>query len=96
MKRTYALMVSLALLLATPGLASADPYQRPAGNQKFDKERGNARGPVRIDPAVAVVMALGVAGTVKPEPKVESYYEQAARTRASLVSHPDSRPEVEV
>ena len=35
MKRTYALMVSLALLLATPGLASADPYQRPAGNQKF-------------------------------------------------------------
>lgn len=35
MRSTYALVISLALLVATPGIASADPYQRPAGNQKF-------------------------------------------------------------
>ncbi|MGV0742967.1 NlpC/P60 family peptidoglycan-binding protein RipD [Mycolicibacterium sp. XJ870] len=35
MRRTYALVVSLALLVATPGLAVAAPLDRPAGNQQF-------------------------------------------------------------
>lgn len=36
MRRTYAIVVSLALLLAAaPGLASAAPFDRPAGNQQF-------------------------------------------------------------
>lgn len=35
MRRTYALLIGLALLVATPGLAGAAPTERPAGNQKF-------------------------------------------------------------
>lgn len=35
MRRTYALLVGLALLMATPGLAGAAPLDRPAGNQQF-------------------------------------------------------------
>ncbi|GLP81062.1 NlpC/P60 family peptidoglycan-binding protein RipD [Mycobacterium antarcticum] len=34
MKRLYALAISLALLAVTPGLATADPYTRPARNQQ--------------------------------------------------------------
>ncbi|MET0475855.1 MAG: NlpC/P60 family peptidoglycan-binding protein RipD [Mycobacterium sp.] len=34
MRRTFALLLGLALLVATPGLAAADPYQRPARNQQ--------------------------------------------------------------
>lgn len=34
MKRIYALAISLALLVATPGLASALPYQAPTRNQQ--------------------------------------------------------------
>jgi cell wall-associated NlpC family hydrolase len=34
MRRTFALVIGLALLVATPGLAAADPYQRPARNQQ--------------------------------------------------------------
>jgi phage terminase large subunit-like protein len=33
----------------------------PAGNRKIDKEKSNGRGPVRVDGAVAAVMALGLA-----------------------------------
>jgi phage terminase large subunit-like protein len=32
-----------------------------AGNQKLDKERSNRRGPVRIDPATGMIMALDLA-----------------------------------
>ena len=61
MRRTFALVIGLAMLLATPGLASADPYQRPARNQQavdyviaralsqrgvpFSYGGGNANGP---------------------------------------------------
>jgi cell wall-associated NlpC family hydrolase len=34
MRRTLALVIGLTMLLATPGIASADPYQRPARNQQ--------------------------------------------------------------
>lgn len=34
MRRVYALAISLALLVATPGLATADPLTRPARNQQ--------------------------------------------------------------
>ncbi|KQY10179.1 hydrolase [Mycobacterium sp. Root135] len=34
MRRIFAFVISLAILVATPGLASADPYQRPARNQQ--------------------------------------------------------------
>jgi cell wall-associated NlpC family hydrolase len=34
MRRIYAFVISLALLAVTPGLAAADPYQRPARNQQ--------------------------------------------------------------
>jgi cell wall-associated NlpC family hydrolase len=34
MRRIYALVISLALLAVTPGLATADPYTRPARNQQ--------------------------------------------------------------
>ena len=34
MRRIYAFVISLALLAVTPGLATADPYQRPARNQQ--------------------------------------------------------------
>ncbi len=34
MRRIYAFMISLALLAVTPGLATADPYTRPARNQQ--------------------------------------------------------------
>ena len=34
MRRIYALMISLALLAVTPGVASADPFTRPARNQQ--------------------------------------------------------------
>ncbi|MGV9802472.1 NlpC/P60 family peptidoglycan-binding protein RipD [Mycobacterium sp. NPDC003449] len=35
MRRTYALVVGLALLVAAPGVAVAAPSDRPAGNQQF-------------------------------------------------------------
>ena len=35
MRRSYALVMSLALLLATPGIGLAAPFERPAGNQKY-------------------------------------------------------------
>ena len=34
MRRLYAVAISLALLVATPGVATAYPYPRPAGNQQ--------------------------------------------------------------
>lgn len=35
MKRIVIVVIGLALLLTTPGLAAADTYTRPAGNQKY-------------------------------------------------------------
>ena len=61
MRRTLALVIGLAMLVATPGLATADPYLRPARNQQaidyvitralsqrgvpFSYGGGNATGP---------------------------------------------------
>ncbi|TMS55470.1 NlpC/P60 family peptidoglycan-binding protein RipD [Mycobacterium sp. DBP42] len=35
MRRTFALLFSLACLVAAPGLAGAAPIERPSGNQRF-------------------------------------------------------------
>ncbi|MCG7610869.1 hydrolase [Mycolicibacterium sp. (ex Dasyatis americana)] len=35
MRRTFALLFSLAFLVAAPGLAGAAPIERPSGNQRF-------------------------------------------------------------
>lgn len=35
MRRTFALLVGLAFLVAAPGLAGAAPIERPTGNQRF-------------------------------------------------------------
>ncbi|MCV7226554.1 NlpC/P60 family peptidoglycan-binding protein RipD [Mycolicibacterium komossense] len=35
MRRVWVVLISLALLVASPGLADADAYTRPAGNQKY-------------------------------------------------------------
>ncbi|MED5814684.1 NlpC/P60 family peptidoglycan-binding protein RipD [Mycolicibacterium sp. 050232] len=35
MRRTFALLFSLAFLVAAPGLAGAAPIERPTGNQRF-------------------------------------------------------------
>ena len=40
----------------------------PAGNQKIDKERSHNRGPVRVDGAVALVMALELAKRAVNQP----------------------------
>lgn len=45
----------------TANVASAIVVSDPAGNQKFDKDKSNKRGQVRIDGAVALAMALGTA-----------------------------------
>lgn len=52
----------------TAAVANAILISDPSGNQKFDKERGNKRGPVRIDGAVALAMALAAANAT-PEPQ---------------------------
>ena len=63
MRRIYVFVISLALLVATPGLATADTYSRPAGHQQaidyviarglsqrgipYKYGGGNAAGPTR-------------------------------------------------
>jgi cell wall-associated NlpC family hydrolase len=63
MRRIYAFVISLALLVATPGLATADTHTRPAGHQQavdyviarglsqrgipYSSGGGNAAGPTR-------------------------------------------------
>lgn len=55
----------------TACVSNAVLVQDPAGNRKFDKDRANTRGTIRIDGAVALAMALGVAKGEKP--KVPKY-----------------------
>jgi phage terminase large subunit-like protein len=50
----------------TAAVANAVLTSDPAGNRKFDKERATTRQTIRIDPAVALAMALGVAKGEKP------------------------------
>lgn len=52
----------------TAAVANAITVSDPAGNLKIDKGRSNGRGPVRVDGAVAMVMALQVANRFQPEP----------------------------
>jgi cell wall-associated NlpC family hydrolase len=68
MRRTFAFVIGLALLAATPGLATADPYARPAAHQQaidyvisralsqrgvpFSYGGGDANGPTRGNPNV--------------------------------------------
>lgn len=80
MRRVYALVIGLALLVATPGLATADPFTRPAGNQQFvdyviarglsqrgvpySYGGGNAAGPTRGSGPSDNVAGLDPAGNV--------------------------------
>ena len=63
MRRLYAVLIGIAMLVATPGVAAAYPYPRPAANQQaidnviaralsqrgvpFSYGGGNAAGPTR-------------------------------------------------
>jgi phage terminase large subunit-like protein len=58
----------------TAAVANAVLTSDPAGNRKFDKERATTRQTIRIDPAVALAMALGVAKGEKPEIKPAPEY----------------------
>jgi phage terminase large subunit-like protein len=51
----------------TAAVANAITVSDPAGNLKVDKAKGNRRGSVRIDPAVAMIMALGMARRTQAE-----------------------------
>jgi phage terminase large subunit-like protein len=53
----------------TAAVANAITIADPAGNLKIDKPRSQKRGPVRVDLAVALVMALGVAKRFVPAKK---------------------------
>jgi cell wall-associated NlpC family hydrolase len=80
MRPIYAVVISLALLLATPGLAAAYPYPRPAANQQaidlviarglsqrgvpFSYGGGNASGPTRGSGPAANAVGLDPAGNV--------------------------------
>jgi phage terminase large subunit-like protein len=55
----------------TAAVAGAITVSDPAGNVKLDKDRSNARGPVRIDGAVALAMALGLAKKFEAAPRVD-------------------------
>ena len=80
MRRLYAAVISLALLVATPGVATAYPYPRPAGNQQaidyviaralaqrgfpFSYGVGNASGPSRGSGTTENAVGLDPAGNV--------------------------------
>jgi cell wall-associated NlpC family hydrolase len=80
MRRIYAFVVSLAVLVTTPGLASADIFTRPAGNQQainhviaralsqrgvpFSYGGGDATGPTRGSGPAANAVGLDRAGHV--------------------------------
>ncbi len=56
----------------TAAVANAITDSDPAGNLKIDKPKSNGRGPVRVDGAVALVMALQQAARYQPPPKKPS------------------------
>ena len=80
MRRIYAIVISLAFLVATPGLATADPYTLPARNQQaidyviarglsqrgvpYSYGGGNAAGPTHGSGAAANATGLDPAGNV--------------------------------
>ncbi|OWK20073.1 hypothetical protein AJ88_33045, partial [Mesorhizobium amorphae CCBAU 01583] len=56
----------------TAAVAGAITIGDAAGNLKICKEKSNGRGPVRVDGAVALAMALQVANRFEPPPKKPS------------------------
>lgn len=56
----------------TASVAGAIVARDKAGNPMLDKEKSNRLGPVRIDGAVALVMAMGAAKQYEPPPKKPS------------------------
>lgn len=52
----------------TASVVNAITVADPSGNLKLDKPKSQARGPVRIDGAVAMLMALGLARRFEAEP----------------------------
>lgn len=50
-------------------VAGAITVTDPAENIKVDKEKSNSRGPVRIDPLAALIMAIGTAARFVEPPK---------------------------
>jgi phage terminase large subunit-like protein len=52
----------------TAAMANAITSSDPASNLKIEKPKSNGRGPVRVDPAVALVMALQTASRYQPPP----------------------------
>ncbi|KQT57482.1 MULTISPECIES: terminase large subunit [unclassified Aureimonas] len=55
----------------TAAVAGAIMDSDPAGNLKIAKDRSNGRGPVRVDPAVTLVMALGLAKRFQPAAPID-------------------------
>jgi cell wall-associated NlpC family hydrolase len=80
MRPIYAFVISLALLAATPGLATADTFTRPAGNQQainyviarglsqrgipYSYGGGNAAGPTRSTAPGASIVGLDPAPSI--------------------------------
>ena len=54
----------------TASVVNAITINDPAGNVKLDKDKSAGRGPVRIDGAVALCMALGIAKRFQAAPRV--------------------------
>ena len=55
----------------TAAVAGAITESDAAGNLKIAKDKSNGRGPVRVDPAVTLVMALGLAKRFEGAPKID-------------------------
>ena len=80
MRRLYAVVIGIAMLVATPGVAAAYPYPRPAANQQaidnviaralsqrgvpFSYGGGNAAGPTRGSGTAENVAGLDPAGNI--------------------------------
>jgi phage terminase large subunit-like protein len=58
----------------TAAVVNAILIKDTSGNPKIDKSNSNRSGPVRIDGAVALVMALGTAFRAPPEREFASFF----------------------
>ena len=54
--------------MLTASVVNAITVPDPAGNLQIDKPKSQARGPVRIDGAIAAIMALAMAKRFEAEP----------------------------
>ncbi|TXN71733.1 terminase TerL endonuclease subunit [Methylobacterium sp. WL6] len=55
----------------TASVVNAITVSDPAGNMKLDKDKSHGRGPVRIDGAIAAIMALALAKRFQAAPRVD-------------------------